>query len=642
MSNYNYTFVNRRTSPPPLAIAVARCGVRNALRPFLRRKNVAFVAALLVPENTGNYYRRAVSTILQDPAPVDENGNETTVVFAVTEQTVEPRTLFERIRHGRQIVIVTEKIEHLPPEFIAGADLVAEVATPTAEHFMAASRDAKLPGMTREYAEFLTTVSFDAIIAVVRPTRPLLNSVRQLRRMAMRSVAPEPTAEKRPSLGLEDMHGYGRAKDWGLQLAEDLNAWRAGEISWEDVDRGALLYGPPGCGKTSYARALAATCGVNLIVASAARWQAAGHLGDFLRAMRAVFADARKNAPSLIMIDEFDSFGDRDAPSSDDHHRDYRRQVINGLLECLDPSEGREGVIVVGATNNPDGIDRALLRSGRLETLIEIPLPDGDARTAILRHHLRDLQIEGDLRRFVAATRGWSGADIEKLARDTRRVARRSKGVVTERLLLATLPERYTMTAQELRHTAIHEAGHAIVGALLSCDVLTSVHVEREVSIHGMRQVAGRASFEPSRGIIRSVAHYDDRIAMLLGGIAAETVVFGYHADGAGGAPSSDLALASDLATQAERHYGLGATLAVELGHGNRPLEGLRERDPELRRLVESRLRKQFERAIGILTDRRSELDSLVDILVTRGRATGDEVRAMLSVERTDTASVRT
>ncbi len=96
------------------------------------------------------------------------------------------------------------------------------------------------------------------------------------------------------------------------------------------------------------------------------------------------------------------------------------------------------------------------------------------------------------------------------------------------------------------------------------------------------------------------------------------------------------------MATSAERHYGLGATLAVELGKGSRPLEYLRDRDPELRRLVEARLQNQFERAVGILTEKRAELDSLVDILVTRGHATGDEVRAMLSVGRKDIASVRT
>lgn len=636
----SYRLANRPKSPPHLTIAVARCGVRAALRPFLRRWRLAFIAVLVTPENTADYYRRAVSSLIDDPTNVDEFGNDAAIVFTVAEASIDPRTVFDRIKNARQVVVVTESRDYLPTDFIAGADLVADIASPTPEHFIAAAREAKMPGMTLAHAEYLSTKSLDAILAGVRPTRPLMSSVRQMKRMEAQAVEPKPQPAKPAPLGLADMHGYGKAKDWGLQLAADLDAWRAGEIGWEDVDRGALLFGPPGCGKTSYARALATTCNVHLIVASAARWQAQGHLGDYLKAMRTAFKEARKHTPSLLFIDEFDSFGDRESPNSDDHHRDYRRQIINGLLECLDPSEGRDGVVVIGATNNPDGIDPALLRSGRLETMIEIPLPDAVARLGILRQHLKGQKIEGDLGKVVSTTRSWSGADIEKLARDVRRLARRRRTAITDSLLLEVMPKRYVMTDDELRHAAVHEAGHAMVGVLLECDVLMGVHIERDVAVGGARQSAGRASFEPADGIIRTSVHYDDRIAMLLGGIAAETVVFGAYADGAGGARASDLALATDLATRAERHYGLGATLSVELGHGSNPLESIRKRDPELRRLVEYRLRQQFDRAVKMLTERRTDLDGLVNRLVTHGHVTGDEVRVMLSKGSRDTASV--
>ncbi len=636
----SYRLANRPKSPPHLTIAVAQCGVRAALRPFLRRWRLAFIAVLVTPENTADYYRRAVSSLIDDPTNVDEFGNDAAIVFTVAEASIDPRTVFDRIKNARQVVVVTESRDYLPTDFIAGADLVADIASPTPEHFIAAAREAKMPGMTLAHAEYLSTKSLDAILAGVRPTRPLMSSVRQMKRMEAQAAKPKPGPAKPTPLGLADMHGYGKAKDWGLQLAADLDAWRAGEIAWEDVDRGALLYGPPGCGKTSYARALATTCNVHLIVASAARWQAQGHLGDYLKAMRTAFKDARKHSPSPLFIDEFDSFGDRESPTSDDHHRDYRRQIINGLLECLDPSEGRDGVVVIGATNNPDGIDPALLRSGRLETMIEIPLPDAAARLGILHQHLKGQKIEGDLGKVVSTTRSWSGADIEKLARDVRRLARRRRCAITDSLLLEVMPKRYVMTDDELRHAAVHEAGHAMVGVLLACDVLIGVHIERDVAVGGARQSAGRASFEPADGIIRTSVHYDDRIAMLLGGIAAETVVFGAYADGAGGARASDLALATDLATRAERHYGLGATLSVELGHGSHPLESIRKRDPELRRLVECRLRQQFDRAVRILTERRTDLDGLVNRLVAHGHVTGDEVRAMLSKGSRDTASV--
>lgn len=631
---------NRRKYRPSLVLAVAKCGVRHMLRPFLR--GTAFVAILLCNEDDIDYYRKAASALLEDPMPVDENGCDLVAVLAITADSYEARSVYTRFRYARRIVLITNKLDGLPSDLIASADLVSEIAPPKAEHYRAGAMEAKVPGMTAEIAEFLAPLPFDTVATAFRVSRPLAASVRHLLRAQQEAAKAVPASAKPSGPRLEDMAGYGAAKDWGLQLSEDLRAWQSGDISWEDVDRGALLYGPPGCGKTSYAKALANTCGVELVLASAARWQAKGHLGDYLRAMRGAFAEAKKKAPCLLFIDEFDSFGDRDAATSDDHHRDYRRQVINGLLECLDPAEGREGVVIVGATNNPHVIDRALLRSGRLETLIGIPLPDDHARVVILRHHLKDRSIGGDLSRFVSATRGWSGADIEKLARDARRIARRRKVAVTEDLLMEVMPARHVFSAAELRYTAVHEAGHAIIGVLLSCDTLKSVHIERDIPLHGSRLVVGLAAFEPDDGTAKTAVYYDARIAMLLGGIAAEMVVYGYYSDGAGGDPTSDLALASDLATRLERHFGLGESLSVELGRGERPLEYLRDRDPELRRLVDARLRVQFERAIDLLSEHRAELDRVVEMLVTKYRVEGAEVRALFSSAPRKTASVRT
>lgn len=641
MSSSSY-MLSRRQPPPSLVVAAARCAVRGALRPFLRRKGIAFIAILHVAEGTSDYYRRAASSLIRDPIPVDEDCNETAIVMTVPDGPTDARAIYDRFRYGRQIVLVTEGMDSIPAELKAAADVIAEIAPPSADHYMAASRVAKVRGMTPEIASLLTSFSFDAIASTVRGTRPLLSAVRQLKKSIVEAEksAPAPVKPKGPRL--EEMAGYGAAKTWGLQLAADLRAWKAGEIAWEDVDRGALLHGPPGCGKTTYAQALANSCEVDLVVASAARWQAAGHLGDYLKAMRAAFAQAMKQSPSILFVDEFDSFGDREG--DDDHARDYRRQVINGMLECLDPVEGREGVVVVGATNNPSVIDRALLRPGRLETLIEIPLPAAADRVAILRHHLGGRAFDGDLGRFVSATRGWSGADIEKLARDARRLSRRRKVGLSESLVLEVMPKRYVLSASELRNTAIHEAGHAIVAVLLASDVLKHVHIDRDAAIGVGAQSVGMTVFEPEVGRVKTVSYYDDRIAMLLGGIAAETVVYGCHADGAGGAPSSDLVMASDIATKLERHFGFGEVLSVELGKGERPLEYLRDRDPKLRGLVDARLKTQLDRAVALLSERRQELDHLTEALVAKGHVIGDEVRALLGAKgmNTQSASVRT
>ncbi|WP_430257349.1 AAA family ATPase [Neorhizobium sp. IRS_2294] len=637
----SYRSASRRNCPPSLAVAVARCGVRNALRPFLRRPDICYVAVLVVPENTSDYYGRAVSTFIRDPVPVDQDCNETAVVMTVSDQTIEPRTFHERLRHGRQVVVVTEKADSLPPEFLAGADLVREVVRPTPAHLTAASRRAKVPGMTHEFAEFLSTQSFDIIAAVIRPTRPLLNSVRQLRRMAEKHVEPSAPVDKPSALRLEETHGYGEARDWGLRLAEDIAAWKRGEIAWEDVDRGALLCGPPGCGKTSYAKALASSCGVELVVASAGRWQAAGHLGDYLKAMRQSFKQAQTKAPSILFLDEFDSVGSRDVAVDSDNH-DYKRQTVNALLECLDPSEGREGVVVIGATNDASGIDPALLRPGRLEIRIDIPLPDAVSRVGILRQHLSGHAVGEDLARFAQATRGWSGADIEKLARDVRRLARRQRVPVSEGLVMEALPVRRVLSDEELRRVAVHEAGHAVVGTLLFPDSIRHVYVERDVPANTVSRVVGAAVFQHATETVGTPAYYDNRIAMMLGGIAAEQLVFGDRSDGAGGDPSSDLGVASDVATRMERCLGLGDALSVEFGEGRRPLEYLRVRDPELRSLVDARLRSQLDRAVDLLTGCRDQFDLLVETLIAVGRVDSDGVQAILSAGTRNAASVVT
>ncbi|MCK3776664.1 ATP-binding protein [Ensifer sesbaniae] len=146
------------------------------------------------------------------------------------------------------------------------------------------------------------------------------------------------------------MYGYGGAKEWGLELAQDLIDWQRGRIDWSEVDTGIVLSGPPGVGKTQFAAALARQCSVPIIAASLARWQARGHLGDLLKAMRSDFDKAKESAPCILFCDELDSFGDRNSFSAD--NKDYSTQVVNGFLEHLDGLDGREGVVVIGATNN--------------------------------------------------------------------------------------------------------------------------------------------------------------------------------------------------------------------------------------------------------------------------------------------------
>lgn len=240
---------------------------------------------------------------------------------------------------------------------------------------------------------------------------------------------------------------------WG-KLKLTPRAYRAGRLPWSAIDRGVLVFGPPDTGKTSFARALAASCGVPFILGSLGEWQAAGHLGDLLRAMRATFSRARASAPAILFIDEIDSFGDR--ASFSHGNRDYSIQVVNGLLELLDGAGGREGVVVVGACNHPDRLDPAIVRSGRLDRRIHIPLPDQAALRQIIRHHLGTDLADVDLADAAKAAVGASGADVERWVRGARRRTRTSNRPMVIKDLLAEVRGNYSPLPPE--HPPAHRA----------------------------------------------------------------------------------------------------------------------------------------------------------------------------------------
>jgi cell division protease FtsH len=188
-----------------------------------------------------------------------------------------------------------------------------------------------------------------------------------------------------PAPTVETLHGYGAARQWVLDLKQDLALWRSGSLPWWQMSTKLLLSGPPGTGKTTFAKALCNTLQVPLMATSVSTWLEPSHLGDVIRRMRVSFEEAGKHIPAILFVDEIDGIGKR---GQSNEYDDYWNSVVNKLLELLDGSGKTEGLIIVGATNHPNVIDPALLRSGRLETRIEIPLPDIDALVGILAHHL--------------------------------------------------------------------------------------------------------------------------------------------------------------------------------------------------------------------------------------------------------------
>lgn len=215
-----------------------------------------------------------------------------------------------------------------------------------------------------------------------------------------------------PHLYIEQLAGYGDARQWALDLKTDLAIWRAKKLAWADMSTKLLLSGPPGTGKTTYARALCNSLEIPLIATSVGHWLEPGYLGDVIKRMTAVFDVAREHAPVILFVDEIDGIGRRDS-SSGRSYDDYWITVINRMLELLDGAVKSDGIIVVGATNRPGVIDPAIRRSGRLERHIEIPPPDINALEGVIRHHLGpDLNgVLASARKTNPKLRNPSGAD---------------------------------------------------------------------------------------------------------------------------------------------------------------------------------------------------------------------------------------
>ncbi|MCK8781893.1 ATP-binding protein [Rhizobium sp. NTR19] len=205
----------------------------------------------------------------------------------------------------------------------------------------------------------------------------------------MSSGRKQASASRTPVLSVETLSGYGPAREWAIDLKADLGLWREGRLSWSDMSTKLLLSGPPGTGKTTFARALCNSLQVPMLTTSVANWLEPGYLGDVLKLMLASFEAAASRSPSILFIDEIDNIGTRQM-AGHRNYDDYWSSLINRLLELLDGSAKTEGVVIVAATNLPEKIDPALLRSGRLESHVRLPLPDLETLTSILAHHLGD------------------------------------------------------------------------------------------------------------------------------------------------------------------------------------------------------------------------------------------------------------
>ncbi|MGG7579778.1 AAA family ATPase [Rhizobium sp. Nf11,1] len=566
-------------------------------------------------------YKDAAETIMKSASL--EKYTITIVTVASRTGEAEATDAIHLSRYKAALIVLFQDGADIPSELVVALDRIVDVAPVNARHLIAAAKSSIAMNIPLEIARRLAAFPASILFLALRPGRPLDTVLEKLEATApVQKQIPKPASwEPR----IHDLEGYGKAKEWALDLIADLRDWRDGRITWSDVASGILLSGPPGTGKTMFAEAVARSCGANFIPASSAVWQSKGHLGEMLAAMRRSFEKAAKAAPTVLLIDEIDSIGDR--AKFRGQNADYSIQVVNALLELLDGSGGREGVIVVAATNYPEQVDPALRRPGRLDRHAVIELPDEDTRAKIIAMHLGDGASPDELKTLAAATVGRSGAQLRQLVGDAKRRARRQARDVRPADLIAMIPPVRHLTEQERRIASTHEAGHAVVGIELGVATVDGIVVLPQV----MRSdgVQGYVQWRRERSLFRGRKSYRSELAMLLGGLASERVILGESFDGSGGGADSDLHRATNLATIMAVSLGMGGVISYTHASSSEELAELRREDPELRLRVERLLSDSLDRACEIIRRRRDEVERIIQILCEREVVTGDELRAM-------------
>ena len=431
------------------------------------------------------------------------------------------------------------------------------------------------------------------------------------------------------AMSVDELHGMGEAREFAEDLIADIHDAIKGRISWLEVDRGALLVGPPGTGKTTLARAIAKGCGVKFIQASAGSWMAQSvSLGPHLQAIRKTFAEARSYAPSILFVDEIDSLGSREQFASD-RNSVYQTEVVNAVLEQMQGMDPAVPVVVIGATNHEDSVDPALRRSGRLDRLIRIPLPNAAALGHIYGYHLARIVGDQPIGKDVATRTlgqlsvGLTGADVERIVRGAARRARKARRPIAQIDLLDELTNKprssigtQRMTPAELERTATHEAGHALASFLSSTGGSDIGFVSIVPRSDGTLGFVAPLAYDR---VSMTRREYDELLEVYLGGRAAEELDFG--ADEITGGASNDLRGASLVAMRMVTRLGLG-------GEGRLLWTDVESSSD--RQLAETILARAYQSVLRKLQKERAQLHVLAAAIVEQQELSGDEVRKLL------------
>jgi len=442
----------------------------------------------------------------------------------------------------------------------------------------------------------------------------------------------------------KDVAGAEEAKEEVAELVDFLKDPSKFQKLGGKIPSGVLMVGSPGTGKTLLARAIAGEAKVPFFTISGSDFVEM-FVGVGASRVRDMFETAKKHSPCIIFIDEIDAVGRHRGAGLGGGH-DEREQTLNQLLVEMDGFEGNEGVIVIAATNRPDVLDPALLRPGRFDRQVVVPLPDIRGREQILKVHIRKVPEASDVKLAIIArgTPGFSGADLANLVNEAALFAARenSKAVsmshferAKDKIMMGTERRSMVMSEKEKKLTAYHEAGHAIVGR-----VVPEHDPVYKVSIIPRGRALGVTMFLPEEDRYSlSKMHLESQISSLFGGRIAEELIYGKDSVTTGA--SNDIERATDIARNMVTKWGLSDRLGpltysedegeVFLGrsvtqHKNLGDDTARIIDEEVRSLIDS----NYERAENILKEHLEVLHAMTDALMKYETIDANQIDALM------------
>ncbi|HEX4529835.1 MAG TPA: ATP-dependent zinc metalloprotease FtsH [Acidimicrobiia bacterium] len=442
---------------------------------------------------------------------------------------------------------------------------------------------------------------------------------------------------EKPKTTFNDVAGYGPVKQEIAEVVDFLkNPGKFKEIGAR-IPKGVLLVGPPGTGKTLIARAVAGEAGVPFVSVTGSDFMEM-FVGVGAARVRDLFQTARKQAPAIIFVDEIDSIGRKRGAGLGGGH-DEREQTLNQMLAEMDGFEATEGIVMMAATNRPDVLDPALLRPGRFDRQIMVPLPTQDERRDILEVHFKDKKIAPDVDVNIVArgTPGMAGADLANLVNEAALFAvRRGDNEIhaqdfddaRDRVLMGLRRPSIVMNDLEKEHTAYHEAGHAVAAYVFEhADPVHKVTILPTGMALGMtQQMPVEERYSHDKEYLR------DSLGVFMGGRVAEEIMFGTKSTGA----QNDLVRATEIARRMVREWGMsdrigpmawGSEGAVFLGED---LVHTRDYSDETARVIDEEveriLRDEENRTRATLTEHRPGLVAVAEALLERETVDGEEV----------------